>query len=295
MGFGVAANNEPGFTATLSSGITLLSVPAGWLNEVGLGIKSSGQVTGYANFANAPSMPFIGSPSGLVAVAGPVGWGTTLGQAINDSGQITGTALNGSAQQAFIGTSAGTVLVPLPSGWANTNALSINNSGAIAGDVFNVYNGNPECTQSPGGLAFVGTVSDSTVIPLPPGATCASVNGNSISNSGAVVGTSLDPPTPGALTERAWIWSLDGGTQILNAFVPAGWNIEQALSISANSGIILAGGTYNGGRFEYLELISTAAEPSTVALCGLSSASLLLFFGRKLSSERRSGKLAQIS
>jgi hypothetical protein len=126
-------------------------------------------------------------------------------------------------------------------------AEAINASGEVAGYT---YNGTID-------EAFIGTASGSTAIPLPAGATSAFISGQSLNDSGVLVGGS---------SAGGWIWSSLDGTVLLSTLVPAGWDIEGANSIS-NNGLILAYASYNGGPGEYVELAPTP-EPATDLLAG---------------------------
>ncbi len=130
------------------------------------------------------------------------------------------------------------MVLPLATGWIGAFGDAINDSGQIAGWLYNYVS-----TQ-----AFVGSVAGLTLIPLPPGASTTTVFGQSINNSGAVVGKS---------DTGGWIWDSAHGTRLLKTLVPSGWNITNAISIS-NNGLILAQGSLNGGATQYVELVPAA-------------------------------------
>jgi hypothetical protein len=132
----------------------------------------------------------------------------------------------------------------LPSGWLNASGYALNALGEVAGSGTNG-----------GGLqqAFIGTASGSTAIPLPTGATTLPRPSVAINDAGFVVGTS---------DAGGWIWSAGDGTVLLNNFVPAGWVIQGAISIS-NNGLILAVGSFNSGASQYVVL---APSQCTVTL-----------------------------
>lgn len=151
-------------------------------------------------------------------------------------------------------------LIPLPSGWSSTGA-AVNDLNQVAGIAYGVV---------PNGQAFIGTASASTIIPLPPGATYAEVQGECLNNSGVVVGQS---------DAGGWMWSASAGTQLLNALVPPGWTISNGVSISQN-GRILAQGSLNGGASQFGELIPVGLPTTPAPRSGfLVIAGLLLVFG----------------
>jgi hypothetical protein len=124
---------------------------------------------------------------------------------VNNAGQVLGVGFNAAGTQA----SLGTIPLPFPLGWDGINAFALNNAGQVAGQGYNGFN-----LQ-----AFVATTSGSTAIPLPTGATTASVTYGSINDQGAVVGSS---------SVGGWMWDAADGTVLLNALVPVGWNVNNA-------------------------------------------------------------------
>jgi hypothetical protein len=99
----------------------------------------------------------------------------------------------------------------------------------------------------------------------------------SITNFGFVVGSS---------DVGGWIWNpFTDTTQLLNTMVPPGWDITSALSIS-NNGIILAEGSLNGGRTEFVELgpQGTLPEPASFLLAG--GGIMLLGLARRVRKQR---------
>jgi hypothetical protein len=189
--------------------------------------------------------------------------------------------------QAFIGSASGITLLPLPSGgWLASEAHSINDSGQVTG----------WASEGPSSQAFVGTVSESTVIPLINGWTTS--GGTAINSSGLVAGQGTNgsgvqqvfagtisgstaiPFLSGATSAYlypyarslndsgvvvgysdvgGWIRDPSHGTRLLNDLVPAGWRITYGISIS-NTGFILAMGA-NGPNSGYLLLSPTTAAP----------------------------------
>jgi hypothetical protein len=248
---------DKAFVATTSS-ITLIPIAGPWAVVFAYAINDSGQVTGEAgNFSTF--LPYMGTTAGITAIPLPPGSTFGSGTAINNSGEVAGDGYSGTGvatnYQPFIGTPAGISLIPTISGWTMVSAEAINDSGLVAG----------EGTTSAGhSQAFVGTAAGVTAIPLPVGATDAFVIPGSLSDAGALVGNS---------TAGGWIWTASGGTQFLNTFVPSGWNIVDGLSI-ADSGLILALGSFDGGPQGYVEL-SPSPEPSAGLLAAVSI--LLLF------------------
>jgi hypothetical protein len=169
----------------------------------------------------------------------------------------------------FVGTTSGSAALPVPSGWSTSFGYStgyaINDSGQVAGyGLGSLYQ------------AFIGTASGSTVVPVPTGATDAQISFGSLNHSGVLVGGS---DLNGAGT-AGWIWDAADGTRLLNLFVPAGWNITDAISIS-NSGLILAQGSFDGGASEYVELSPEAPEPASAVLGVTGLLLLCMGFGHK--------------
>jgi hypothetical protein len=228
-----------------TSASTALSAPSGWNQLQADAINSAGQATGLG-FNGLQSQAFIGNVSGTTPISLPSGYVSSLGAAVNVSGQVTGYVTNHVTNdtRAFLGTTAGSSVLPLPSGWLNASGYALNALGQVAGSGTNG-----------GGLqqAFIGTASGSTAIPLPTGATTLPRPTVAINDAGFVVGIS---------DAGGWIWSAGDGTALLNNFVPVGWVIQGAISIS-NNGLILAVGTFNGGNSQYVVL---APSQCTVTL-----------------------------
>ncbi len=175
---------------------------------------------------------------------------------MNSSGEVAGFVYNGFTSQAFIGNASGSTPIPLAPGLTSAVGEDLNESNQVVGYGNNGVGGNH---------VFIGTTSGSALIPLPVGATTATVTLGSLNNSGDVVGYS---------DAGGWIWDPSDGTQLLNSFVPAGWNVSDGISIG-NSGIILAQATFDGGNLtQYIELISN------------SRAGYLLFRRRRVAAAR---------
>jgi hypothetical protein len=142
-------------------------------------------------------------------------------------------------------------VIALPPGFASIAASAINDSGQVAGD----GQGAAIPLQ-----AYIGTPAASAAIPLPPGATTATLSHGSLNNSGVIVGQS---------DAGGWIWDAANGTRLLNGLVPTGWNVTNGVSIS-NSGLILAQASYQGGASQYVELVPAGLPgtpaPSTLVL-----------------------------
>lgn len=266
-GVGSSLGGAPNGQAVIgaASGITPIPLPGGWpstAGPVGLAIDSSGQITGYGTNGTV-DQAFVGTPSGSTPIPLPNGWTNSYGYAINSSGQVAGYVSNTSGNnqynqsgdgQAFIGTESSITPIPLPTGWADAFGLAINDSGQVVGYGYS-FSGDPFSQ------AFIGTASGSTAIPLPEGSNFVTISPDSLNDSGVVVGYS-------AL--GGWMWDAADGTVLLNAFVPTGWNITDAIAIS-NSGLILAEGSFNGGTIEYVELSQSglsSPEPTTRFLGG---------------------------
>lgn len=230
------------FIAT-TSGLTGINPPAGWSAVYSEAINDSGQITGGAEMlidfglGTSAVQAFIGNGSGSTVLPLPAGWTNSVGLGLNNPGQVTGYVynVNSAVTLAFIGTASSSQALPLPPGWSSATGFAINDSAQVAG-----FGSNAASNQQ----AFIGTVSSSAVIPLPAGASSATVAGQSINNSGVVVGAS---------NAGGWIWDSARGVRLLNALVPSGWNISNGISIS-NNGLILAQGSLNGGAPQYVEL-----------------------------------------
>ncbi|HEY3823254.1 MAG TPA: hypothetical protein VGL82_01795 [Bryobacteraceae bacterium] len=256
VGTGVNSSGvNQGFTGT-TSGITPFPTPNGYTGDALeiYGINDNGQLVGVV----LGSQVFIGTAAGLT---------TTLqteftlfsdinALSINDSGQIAAWGLNGDVFTAFVSTASGDAQISPLNGWCNISALGINDSGQVVGNGF-TFTPSPIGNLCTATQAYIGTAAGIAAIPLPVGATVNTVGDGSVNNSGTVVGYS---------DAGGWIWNAANGTQLLNLFVPAGWNITDAISIS-NNGLILAEGSYNGGATEYVEL-ATSPEPFTGLLLG---------------------------
>lgn len=267
---GTAANSTSklAFIGT-QSGVTFIPLPTGPMptgdyGSAGTALNDSGQVAGTLYNLEGQEA-FVGNASGLVSflLGGPQT--TVASSGINRSGIVAGTSvysyfLSGSAgvvsfPSAFVGTPAGTTSVAPPPGWGQASGYAINVSGQVAGvawmlgSLFELTN--PQ--------AFVYAASGTTLIPLPTGASVASVGQQSINSSGVVVGQS---------NAGGWIWDPVNGTRLLNALVPPGWNVTSGVSIS-DRGLILAQASYQGGASQYVELtaaVATTATPSTLGL-----------------------------
>jgi len=238
------------FVGTVS-GSTAIPLPTGGISSTGFAINASGQVAGIVSIGgpSGGDRAFIGTALGVSAILLAAGRLGAEGFAINASGQVAGSGYSalGLDDQPFLGTSSGIALIPAPNGWALAFGVALNDSGQVAGT------GNLQITDYP--QAFIGAASGSTAIPRPVGATYAKALWGSLNNSGVVVGIS---------DAGGWVWSSASGTQLLNAMVPPGWNISNAISIS-NNGLILAQGSYNGGATQYVELVPTSLVPATPA------------------------------
>jgi len=260
-------STQQAFVGT-ASGMTAIPIPTGWGSTFGFGINNLGQVAGYGVNSSDYYQAFIGTASGVTAIPQLSGWSNTTVNGINNLGQVTGSVEDSTTQQAIVGTASGLTLIPLVSGWTLSVGAAINDSGQVAGFGNNGANANDQ--------AFIGTVSGSTAIPLPPGATLSMVFFGSLNASGEVVGYS---------DAGGWIWDASDGTQLLNLFVPAGWNITDAISIS-NNGLILAEGSFEGGAAQYVELAPDSPEPAAGLLAGTGLA-LLAFARRRAKFGRR--------
>jgi len=288
-GYGYNGTTEQAFVSTTSGSAAVPLIP-GWTNAVEFGINASGQVVGYG-YNGTNDFAFIGTTSSSTAIFMTAGWASTTGNGINASGEVTGTRQVGSAYSGFVGTTSSATAIPVIAGWTSMGGYGINASGEVAGQGLNtlgntqafIYNGSTssaipllplftssfaEAINASGEVAgytyngtideaFIGTASGSTAIPLPAGATSASISGQSLNDSGVLVGGS---------DAGGWIWSSLDGTVLLSTLVPAGWDIEGAESIS-NNGLILAYASYNDGPGEYVELAPTP-EPATDLLAG---------------------------
>jgi hypothetical protein len=133
----------------------------------------------------------------------------------------------------------------------------VNDAGQVAGFGYNGTNYQ----------AYIGTTSGSAAISLPAGGVQSTVSSQSLNNLGVVVGTS----------DGGWIWDAADGTVLLSSLVPAGWYVEDAMSIS-NNGLILAYASFNGGPYEYVEL---AAVPVTGDFWSRGCGLLLAIFARR--------------
>jgi Putative binding domain, N-terminal len=223
-----------------SSGTTVIPLPSGWTAAYALAVSDSGQVTGNGN-SGVTNQAFIGTVSGIVPIPLLSGFGEGFGYAINASGQVVGAAADlGIPDVPFIGTSSGSTALPIPMKWTYVVAYSINSTSQIVGFGANAQ-GNSQ--------VYLGSVANSVAIPLPIGATSAEVNKGALNDSGVVVGSSY----VGNQNLGGWIWDASDGTVLLNALVPVGWNVTDAVSIS-NTGLILAQASYNGGASQYVEL-----------------------------------------
>ena len=120
----------------------------------------------------------------------------------------------------------------MPNGWTTAYGYAVNNAGLVDGN--NTLVGATGIAFQ----AFIGTAAGSIAIPLPPGATIAYIQAGSINDSGFVVGTS---------DAGGWIWSASNGTVLLNPFMPTGWVVSGAISIS-NNGLILALASIGGAN-----------------------------------------------
>ena len=278
----------------MTSGSVAVPIPLKFLTSSALGINDAAEVSGVA-FNSTGREPFAGTASGSAALPSPPGEafcsaqsinnsgqagldcgeavyiGTASGttpipfaagasamtlQGINDTGEVTGTAVfPGGMQQAYIGTTSGVTLVPLPAGIIRTQGFAINASGEVAGLAFDA-----------GGhqAVFIGNTTSSMVLPEPPGASFATADQGSINSAGTVVGGS---------TMGGWIWDAADGTQLLNGFVPAGWNISRAFSIN-DSGQILALGT-EGGISNWVLLTPQESTPEPASYLFVGAALLL--------------------
>jgi len=236
-----------------TAGITLIPLPTGLPMTCGYAINNSGQVGGTASGAG-PDMAFVGTAAGSTVIPLPSGASSTFGNGINASGQVTGYGSVGvaSAQKVLIGTTTSSIDVTPPSGWLYAQAEAINSSGQVAGAYELVA----------GGLfyAFVGNASGLTQIPLPPGIKSMSVSWGSINDSGQVVGGASTETNTG----EGFIWDSTNGTQILNNLVPAGWTINNAISIN-NGGQIAARASFGGVASN---VILTPVSPCDINLYG---------------------------
>jgi hypothetical protein len=115
-----------------------------------------------------------------------------------------------------------------------------------------------------------------TSIPLANG--FASAQGDAINNSGQVGSFNGSAEVVGYSDAGWWDWDAADGTQLLNAFVPAGWDITLVSGIS-NNGLILAQGSFDGGAAENVELAPESPELATGLLAGTGLA--LLAFARR--------------
>jgi hypothetical protein len=242
-GWGTNAGNSQAFIGT-TAGSKPIPLPAGFFYAIGLAVNDSGQVTGYgSNAPSGPTQAFIGTTSGSAAIPLPAGWYSAQAHAVNASGHVAGVVANavGNIAQAFIGTTAGSTPIPLPADFLLYGVgLAVNDSGQVAGWGYN-SSGYPQ--------AFIGTTARSIAIPLPLQAYNPNVfdfvgSSGAINDSGVVV---LSVEAGGS------IWDSVHGTQLLNNFVPPGWNIRQAISIN-NLGQIFAQASYNDGATEYVLL-----------------------------------------
>ena len=267
-GTGSTGTSIQGFIGT-ASGVDPIATISGLGSMLVYGLNDLGQVAGYASLGGL-YVTFIGTASESIPFAlGTTGYLDVLG--INDSGEVAATFIGSPSVQAYIITASGSTPISPLNGWSGISALAINDSGLVTGNGY---------TFVPGGLfgqtltatqAFIGTASGVTAIPLPPGTTIATVAGNSLNGSGVVVGGS---------DAGGWIWTASNGTQLLNTFVPSGWTISDAISIS-NSGLILAQGSFDGGATEYVELSSAASSPEPAAGLFMASGLMLLICARR--------------
>ena len=152
-------------------------------------VNSSGQVAGAAKLGNGFTV-YAGNPYTLAAAPLPTGWtaapvGTPVG--INDQGQILGSAVApGGVGQPFLYSNGVSVPVPLPAGWVWAAGVAVNDSGQVTGYGFN----------GSGAVAFIGTTSASSAIPLPPTATQSetfALNGSGVTTGAYYIPTPNSP------------------------------------------------------------------------------------------------------
>jgi hypothetical protein len=260
--YGNAVNNSGQVAGTGSNGVFIGSlsgsnaIPVPNQSSEAFAVNDAGQVAGY--FPNGVGN-YIGTPAGVSLIPFPSGSGQMFVTGINNSGQVTGWANFSNGARPISGTSAGTSVLPAPLGWLFATGYALNDSGTVAGS---------------GGLSgsgpqqgFVSTTSASFALPLPSGATTATVSWSSISAAGQVVGSS---------DAGGWIWDSVNGTRLLSALVPQGWKVDGAFSIS-ESGLILASASYEGGPGLYVEL--KAIEPTSGCTFSLSQPTAFLLPG----------------
>jgi hypothetical protein len=253
VGYAYNGTNDFAFIGTTST-FTPIDVPASTLSLTGNAINDAGQVTGYQGLTST-YQGFVGTTSTSKAVPLISGTPDMGGSGINATGEVTGSYCvggtdkfcSGGTFRAFIYNGTTSVAIPSLAGATDTQGLAINASGDVVG--------NSSGTSS---VAFFYNGSTSKAIPLPTGATTANVLYQSLNDSGAVVGLS---------DAGGWIWTSAAGTLLLSDFVPAGWTISDAISIS-NNGLILAQGSFDGGPSEYLEL-EPLPEPASYLLAGM--------------------------
>jgi hypothetical protein len=207
------------------------------LYSTGVGINDSGQVTGESPNGQA----YFGTPAAFALIPFPAGWTWTAGAAVNNLGQVAGNGSGG----MFIGTTQTSTPIPSPTNSFGATVFCINNSGQVVGDW-----GDLQATQ-----VFIATTAGYTLIPFPIGGTYSTVTYGCLNDAGMVVGSG---------TFGGWIWDAAGGLVMLTELVPAGWTVDNAISIS-NNGLILAQAQYNGGALEYV-VLSPTGPPAPVTL-----------------------------
>ncbi len=318
-GYGLNGTQNQAFIGS-PFGSTAVPIPAGWSGTQAYTINESGQIAGYAiNGNNNNYQAFIGTGTSAALIPLPSGWtGSTFGYGINDSGQLAG--YGGAGVQTFVGTSSGSTAIAPASNPATFQPTGINNSGEVVGFGLDEQNSIsvllPEVGSTSQGASVTGpfpdwvgvAINDSndivtftsdvvsiagqvdflqpagpfgygppTVIPVPTGATTMSAWYGSLNSLSYVVGSS---------DVGGWIWNpFTDTTQLLNTLVPPGWDITSALSIS-NNGIILAEGSLNGARTEFVELgpQGTLPEPASFLLAG--GGIMLLGLARRVRKQR---------
>jgi hypothetical protein len=237
----IGGDSDPGIGAAFvgtTSNTSIVPLLPGCVGAHIFGMNDLGQVLGSCSALASSLYWFVGTVAGSTVLTLPSGWRPN---AINNAGQIAGATTN----QAFIATTAGAItLVPMPSGWITSGASALNNSGQITGS------GGPGSSYQ----AFIGTVSGSTAIPLPPHATLAW--GVSINDHGVVIGNS---------DAGGWIWDTLNGTRSLTDLVPSGVRVDNITAIN-NNGVILASVTVQGIARSSVELIPTTDPTCTYSI-----------------------------